>query len=65
LVERLIRNVFVRIRLRVFSAIYGGIGRVKRHHSGAVGKVLGKDLGKDPFLTSSLARFPQGQAGAG
>jgi hypothetical protein len=30
----------------VFSAIYGGIRRVKRHHSGAVGKVLGKEMGK-------------------
>ena len=46
LVERLIRNVLIRSRLRVFSAIYGGIRRVKRHHSGAVGKVLGKEMGK-------------------
>jgi hypothetical protein len=36
-------------RLRAFSAIYGGISRVKRHHSGAVGKVLGKDLGNRSF----------------
>ncbi len=34
-------------RVRVFSAVYGGISRVKRHHSGAVGRVLGKDLGND------------------
>jgi hypothetical protein len=31
----------------VFSAIYGGIRRVKRHYSGAVGKVLGKELGNN------------------
>jgi stress-induced morphogen len=35
------------IRVRVFSAIYGGIRRVKRHHSGVVGRLLGKDLGKE------------------
>jgi hypothetical protein len=40
-------------RIRVFSAVYGGIRRVKRHHSGVVGKVLGKEMGKDfwcPFF---------------
>jgi hypothetical protein len=47
LVERLIRNVLVRIRLRVFSAIYGGLSRVRRHHLGAVGKVLGKEMGNE------------------
>jgi len=31
----------------VFSAVYAGISRVKRHHSGAVGNVLGKEMGKD------------------
>jgi stress-induced morphogen len=45
--ERRFPNVLVMIRVRVFSAIYGGISRVKRHHSGAVGRVLGKELGKD------------------
>jgi hypothetical protein len=47
LVEQTIRNVPLMSRGPVFSAIYGGISRVKRHHSGAVGSVLGNKLGKD------------------
>jgi hypothetical protein len=35
------------------TTIYGGIRRVKRHHSGAVGMVLAKELGK-----IFLARHP-------
>jgi hypothetical protein len=35
------------MRVRVFSAVYGGISRVKRHHLGVVGRVLGKEMGKD------------------
>ncbi len=31
----------------MFSAVYGGISRVKRYHSGVVGNVLGKEMGKD------------------
>jgi hypothetical protein len=42
------------IRVRVFSAIYGGICRVKRHHSGVVGRVLGKEMGKDFWCRFSL-----------
>jgi hypothetical protein len=41
------------MRVRVFSAVYGGIRRVKRHYSGAVGNVLGKETGIElpvPFL---------------
>jgi stress-induced morphogen len=38
-------------RVCVFSAIYGGISRVKRSHSGAVGKVLAKEMGKE-FVVS-------------
>ena len=29
------------------SAVYGGIGRVKRPHLGVVGRVLDKEMGKD------------------
>jgi hypothetical protein len=42
----------------VFSAVYGGISRVKRHHSGVVGNVLGKETGKDfwcPFFLNNPA----------
>jgi stress-induced morphogen len=41
------------IRVGVFSAVYGGISRVKQHHSGVVGNVLGKEMGKEfqmPFF---------------
>jgi len=31
----------------VFSAVYLGISRVKWHHSGVVGRVLGKEMGKE------------------
>ena len=31
----------------MFSAVYGGIRRVKQHHLGVVGRVLGKEMGKD------------------
>jgi hypothetical protein len=58
--QLLIRNVLVRFRLYVFSAIYGGIRRVKGHHSGAVDKVLGKEMGKD-FIS---ALRPVGRASA-
>jgi hypothetical protein len=47
--EQRTHNVLVRSRLQAFSASYGGIIRVKRHHSGAVGKVLGKEMGKEFF----------------
>jgi hypothetical protein len=50
------------IRVRVFSAIYGGIRRVKRHHSGAVGRVLGKVSGKE-FLAQILSEYPRLDAG--
>ena len=45
------------IRVRVFSAVYGGIGRVKRHHSGVVGNVLGKEMGKE-FLVPFFLHYP-------
>ena len=35
------------MRVRVFSAAYGGISRVKRPHLGVVGSILGKEMGKD------------------
>jgi len=35
------------MRVRVFSAVYGGISRVKRPHLGVVGSILGKEMGKD------------------
>ena len=31
----------------MFSAVYGGISRVKRHDLGVVGSILGKEMGKD------------------
>ncbi len=31
----------------MFSAVYGGIRRVKRPHLGVVGSILGKEMGKD------------------
>jgi len=31
----------------VFSAAYAGIHRVRKHNSGAVGRVLDKEMGKD------------------
>ena len=34
-------------RVRVFSAVYGGIRWVKWQHLGVVGNVLGKEMGKD------------------
>jgi len=34
------------MRVRVFSAAYGGISRVKRPHLGVVGSILGKEMGK-------------------
>jgi hypothetical protein len=33
----------------VFSAVYGGNSRVKQHHSGVVGRVLDKEMGKEFF----------------
>ena len=45
-------------RALVFSADCGGINRARRHHLGVVGKVLGKEMGKDfccPF--SSIVRL--------
>ena len=33
--------------VRVFSAVYGGISRVKRPHLGVVGSILGKEMGKE------------------
>ena len=42
----------------MFSARYGGGGRAKRHHSGAIGKVLGKGNGQHFFLTPPFTRFP-------
>ena len=52
--EQRTHSRLVRSRVRVFSAIYGGISRVKRHHSGAVGRVLGKEMGKEiPALWAS------------
>jgi hypothetical protein len=41
-------------RVHVFSVIYGGISRVKQHHSGVVGGVLGKEMGKDFWCRFSL-----------
>jgi Ni2+-binding GTPase involved in maturation of urease and hydrogenase len=38
----------------VFSAAYGGISTAKRHHLGVVGRVLGKELGKDFWCPFSL-----------
>jgi len=50
----------------VFSVVSVGIRRVKRHHSGAVGNVLGNEMGKEfSWPLFPLSRFPQGQAGAG
>jgi hypothetical protein len=39
----------------VFSAGYGGISRVKRPHSGVVGSILDKEMGKD--LPRALGLF--------
>ena len=33
-------------RIHVFSAVYGGIGRIKRPHLGVVGSILDKEMGK-------------------
>ena len=38
--------MWVMIRVRVFSSVYGGIRRVKWHHLGVVGNILGKEMGK-------------------
>ena len=43
--------------VHVFSAIYGGIRRVKRHHSGVVGNVLGKVSG-NTFVWRFLLNNP-------
>jgi hypothetical protein len=45
--EQRTHNYLATIRVRVFSAIYAGIRRVKWHHLGVVGGVLGKEMGKD------------------
>jgi hypothetical protein len=61
LVERLIRNVLILSRLHVFSATYCGIGRAKRHHSGVVGKVLGKELGKEFLFCANALKIPSAE----
>ena len=42
-------------RVHVFSAVYGGISRVKRPHLGVVGSILDKEMGKD--LPRALGLF--------
>ena len=39
----------------MFSAVYGGIRRVKRLHLGVVGSILDKEMGKD--LPRALGLF--------
>ena len=48
------------IRVRVFSAVYGGISRVKQPHLGVVGSILGKEMGKDlpRALGLTVMRWP-------
>ena len=63
--------MWVMTRARVFSAVYGGICRVKWHHLGVVGSVLGKEMGKDflaltgvySFLAEYRSLFPSSQRG--
>jgi hypothetical protein len=45
--ERWLPNVLAMIRVPVFSALYGRYGSSKRQHSGAVGRVLGKEMRKE------------------
>jgi len=42
----------------VFSAVYGGNSRVKQHHSGVVGRVLDKEMGKEFFRALGHSASP-------
>ena len=53
--------MFVMSHVRVFSAVYGGIRWAKWHHLGAVGNVMGKEMGKE-FWSAFFLNNPANHA---